>query len=91
MTNSVSDFSTTITALLNGAPVFSQSFGLPFADAMVQQAVAAADAILAGEGASFGAPVLASAGTMTASSTSVPVTPSLSCAQLRSGSYTNNA
>ena len=90
VTNTVSDFSTTITALLNGAPVFSQSFGLPFADATVQQAVAAADAILAGDGASFGAPVLASTVTTTASSTAVPVTPSLSCAQLLSGGYNNN-
>jgi hypothetical protein len=55
----VDQYKTTIDANLNGGPpVFQETFGLPFSDPTVQAAVTAADAILTGDGASFGAPVL---------------------------------
>ena len=55
----VDQYKTTIEASLNGGPpVFSETFGVPFSDPTVQAAVTAADAILTGDGASYGAPVL---------------------------------
>jgi len=56
-------FSTTLVATLNGNPVFSQTFSAPFGDPTVQAAVLLADAILTGDGASFGGPGLASGST----------------------------
>jgi hypothetical protein len=54
----VDQYQTTIDALLNGGQVFQETFGLPFSDPAVQAAVAAADAILAGDSASYGSPGL---------------------------------
>ena len=90
VTNNVSNFSTTVTAFLNGTLVAGGSFALPFTDPTVQAAVAAADAVLAANGASYGAPVLFSTATTTSSSTAAPVVPNLSCAQLTSGGYAQN-
>jgi hypothetical protein len=60
----VNDFSTTIDATLNGgASVFDQTYALPYSDPTVQAAVAAAEAILAADNATFGAPVLTSTNT----------------------------
>lgn len=55
VTQRIDQYSTTIEAILNGgSTVFSQTFSLPFGDSTVQAAVAQADAILAGDGASVG-------------------------------------
>jgi hypothetical protein len=59
----VDQYQTTIDALLNGGQVFQETFGLPFSDPAVQAAVAAADAILAGDSASYGSPGLVSSPT----------------------------
>jgi hypothetical protein len=57
-TQTVSQFSTTIDATLNGgASVFDQTFALQFSDPTVQAAVTEADAILTADKATFGAPV----------------------------------
>jgi hypothetical protein len=64
----VDQYQTTIDAILNGGQVFQETFGLPFSDPAVQAAVAAADAILAGDGASYGSPGLVSSSTSLAGS-----------------------
>jgi hypothetical protein len=64
----VDQYQTTIDALLNGGQVFQETFGLSFSDPAVQAAVAAADAILAGDGASYGSPGLVSSSTSLAGS-----------------------
>ena len=68
----VDDYSTTITAILNGGPtVFDQTFALPFSDPTVQAAVLDADAILAADKATFGSPSLVSSSTTLQSSNTV--------------------
>ena len=57
-------YETTITAVLNGGvTVYQQSFALPYADPAVQEAVAQADLILAGDGATAATPSLTSSQT----------------------------
>ena len=57
VTQRVDDYSTTIEAVLNGgSTVYTQTFSAPFGDPSVQAAIAAAGAILSGDGATFGAP-----------------------------------
>jgi MYXO-CTERM domain-containing protein len=59
VTQRVDDYSTTLTAVLNGnQTVFNQTFALPFNDAAVQTALMQADAILAADKANAKAPVL---------------------------------
>jgi hypothetical protein len=50
-------------ATLNGSQVFSQTLDAPFSDPSVQAALSTADGILSADGASFGAPFLASGNT----------------------------
>ena len=87
VTQRLDDHTTTISATLGGYSVYSIIFSLPFSDSTVQQAVASADAILTGDGASLGLPMLASNTTALQSSVTTTNTPSLSCAQLSSGGY----
>jgi PEP-CTERM motif len=82
VTQRVDFYSTTLLALLNGNQVFSQTFLLPFGDAAVQAAIAQADAILAGGGASFGAPFLFS--NMSALQSSVTASPPTSTCLIES-------
>ena len=73
----VDEYSTEILALLNGSIIYDQTFALAFSDPTVQAAVQAAEALLAADNATFGAPVLTSASTALASSVtanSAPVT-----------------
>jgi hypothetical protein len=57
----VDQYSTTLTAILNGSQtVFQQTYALPFSDPAVQAAVSQADAILVADKASPKAPVLTS-------------------------------
>jgi len=57
----VDQYSTTLSAILNGtATVFQQTYALAFSDPTVQAAVSTADAILTGDHATFSAPVLTS-------------------------------
>lgn len=80
VTQQVNDYATTIAALLNGSPVFSQIFALPFSAPQVQSAVAAADAVLSGAGATFGTPALVSNSTVLQNSVMVPpVNPNYTC------------
>ena len=74
VTQQVNNFATTVSALLNGGQVFTETFAVSFADPTVQAAVVAADAILAGDGASFGAPQLLSNSTVLQSSVTSPTT-----------------
>jgi hypothetical protein len=58
-------YQTTLTGILNGSQtVFQESFSLPFSDPSVQAAVLAADAILNGDAATYGAPILDSTSTV---------------------------
>jgi len=57
-TQQVNQSSTTLIAKLNGLQIFSETFSAPFSDPGVQGAVTTADALLAGDGAVFGAPFL---------------------------------
>jgi hypothetical protein len=82
VTQRVDFYSTTLLALLNGNQVFSQTFLLPFGDAAVQAAIAQADAILAGGGATFGAPFLFS--NMSALQSSVTTPPPTSTCLIES-------
>ena len=55
----IDDYQTTITGLLNGGTtVYQQTFDLPFSAVSVQNAIAIANAMLASDGASFGSPQL---------------------------------
>ena len=56
VTQRVDNYSTTVSAQLNGRVVFSQTLPAAFTDATVQAAVAQADAILQSSKAVFGAP-----------------------------------
>jgi hypothetical protein len=82
VTQRVDLFSTTLLAFLNTNQVFSQTFALPFSDPTVQAAVAQADAILSGGGASFGSPMLFS--NMSALQSSVTATPPTSTCLIES-------
>jgi len=65
----VNQYRTTLTALLNGGTtVFQQTFAAPFSNPSVQNAVLAADALLTGDAAAFGAPLLTSNSTALQSS-----------------------
>jgi len=58
-TQRVDQYLTTIQSVLNGSTqVYQQTFALPFSDPVVQAAVAQANSILSGDGATFGAPQL---------------------------------
>jgi hypothetical protein len=55
----VNQYQTTLTAVLSGTTtVYDQVFDAPFSDLSVQNAIAAADALLASDGAGFGSPAL---------------------------------
>lgn len=57
VTQRVDQYSTTIEAVLNGgATVYDQTFSAPYSDPSVQAAVALADSILGGDGATYGSP-----------------------------------
>lgn len=59
VSQTIDDYQTTITGLLNGGTtVYQQTFDLPFNAVSVQNAVAIANAMLAADGASFGSPQL---------------------------------
>jgi hypothetical protein len=60
VTQSVTEYSTTLIATLNGHQIFSQTFAVQLSDSSVQAAISLADSLLVGDGASFGAPSLAS-------------------------------
>jgi hypothetical protein len=68
LTQQVNQYSTTLIATLNGSHVFSETFGAPFSNPTVQAAVLLADALLNGDGATFGSPFLASGSTSLAGS-----------------------
>jgi hypothetical protein len=77
VTQTVNNYSTTITAKVNGSVVFSQTYSAPYSDPSVQQAITQADAVLHGDGATYGTPQLASTSTVlqnTATVTPPPVT-----------------
>jgi hypothetical protein len=76
----VNDYQTTLTAILNGGTtVYQQTFSVPFNAVSVQNAIAIADALLNGDGASFGAPVQTANSTALVSSVTsyVPTSPTL--------------
>jgi hypothetical protein len=80
LTQVVNDYQTTITAILNGgATVYQQTFSAPFNAVSVQNAIAIADALLSGDGATFGAPFQTANSTALVSSmtTDVPTSPTL--------------
>jgi hypothetical protein len=87
VTDQVIDYSTTITALLDGSPVYSATFAAPFSDPTVQAAVAQADLILSGDGATYGAPGIVSGPTtvLQSSVTPAPVIPAASCSSPPAG------
>jgi hypothetical protein len=59
VSQTMDDYQTTITGLLNGGTtVYQQTFDLPFNAVSVQNAIAIANAMLASDGASFGSPQL---------------------------------
>jgi hypothetical protein len=64
LTQHVNQYSTTLIAKLNGNQLFSQTLGAQFSDPSVQAAILSADALLTGQGATFGAPSLASGSTV---------------------------
>ncbi|HEY1221009.1 MAG TPA: hypothetical protein VGF03_18850 [Bryobacteraceae bacterium] len=65
----VNRYSTTLKAILNGSQnVYQQTFAVAFTDPAVQAAVTAADAILTGDNATFGAPAQTSTSTVLQSS-----------------------
>ena len=65
----VSQYRTTLTALLNGGTtVFQQTFSAPFSDPSVQNAISQADALLASDGATFSSPALTATSTALQSS-----------------------
>ena len=69
VTERIDQYSTELSAILNGGlTVFQQTFALPFSDPTVQAAVLQADAVLAGDGATFGNPFLTSSSTALQSS-----------------------
>jgi hypothetical protein len=69
-TSNVFDYATTIMAEIGSGPVlFDETFDLPYSASAVQSAVADADALLLGDGASISAPSL-TANTQTTSSSS---------------------
>ncbi len=63
VTQTVNQYSTTLIAKLNGGQILSETFGAQFSDPSVQAAILSADALLTGDGASFGAPSLISGAT----------------------------
>jgi hypothetical protein len=69
VTQSVDDYQTTITGLLNGGTtVYQQTFNAPFNDVSVQNAIALVNAMLTADGATFGSPLLTSNSTTLQSS-----------------------
>ena len=78
VTQRVDNYATTLSAFLNGNPVYSASFSAPYSDPSVQAAVTAADAILTGDSASFGVPQLTANTTVLQSS--VTAAPVVTCA-----------
>ena len=74
VTQRVDAFSTTLRGLLNGNPVFSQTYSAPFSDPAVQAAVTQADSILSGAGASFGGPKLITNNSVLQSTVTTPPT-----------------
>ncbi len=84
-TQVVDNYATTLAAFLNGNRVYSASFSVPYSDASVQAAVSAADAILAGDAASFGAPLLTSNTSALQSSATTTSLPTYTCATQPAG------
>ena len=84
VTQRVDAFSTTLRGLVNGSPVFSQTYSSPFSDPVVQAAVIQADSVLSGAGASFGGPKLIASSSLLQSSLTTPP-PTFSCIQLTGG------
>jgi hypothetical protein len=85
VTNRVDEFSTTLLSFLNGSEISSQTFLFAFSDPTVQSAVTQADAILTGDGASFGAPILNSSVVALLSSVTIPP-PTYTCMDVSNGS-----
>jgi len=80
----ITDYATTLTAKLNGSVVFQQSFSGPLSGSDGVTALTQADALLAADGSTFGAPTLtSSSSTLESSAVSyVPTSPTLSLASL---------
>lgn len=72
VTNTVNDYSTTLVGLVNGTQVYSSTFLVPFSDPSMAAAIASANGILSGYGASFGAPSLSSSTSVLQSSVVTP-------------------
>lgn len=69
VTQTVNDYQTTLTAILNGGTtIFSETLNAPFSDPSVQNAILAADALFTSDGATFGSPSLTSNSTALQSS-----------------------
>jgi probable HAF family extracellular repeat protein len=84
VTQMADNYSTTITAKLNGSVVFSQTYAVAYSDSSVQNAVAQADAVLHGDGATYGSPLLtANSSTLQSSVTVTP--PPVTCDQVFAG------
>lgn len=92
VTNSVTDFSTTLLALLNGVQVYSMTFPTAFGGSTVSSAITAEDATLLADGASFGSPSLvASSSTLASSVSTTPMTYSCQGARATGQTYITGA
>jgi hypothetical protein len=90
VTDTVDDYSTTLLALVNGSQVSSVTLLAPYSDPTVVAAIATADGILAGDGATFGSPSLLSSTSVLQSSVITPPSePSYTClaAEAAEGSF----
>lgn len=81
VTNTVNDYSTTLVGLVNGTQVYSMTYLVPFSDSSMAAAIAAANGVLTGYGASFGAPSLSSSTSVLQSSVVTPP-PTYDCVSL---------
>ena len=83
VTQRVDNYSTTLLAFLNGNQFFSETFPAPLTDPTVQAAISQDDAILSGDGASFGGPLLLSNASVLQSSVTAPP-PAYTCETVES-------
>ncbi len=80
VSQSVNQYQTTLTAILNGGTtVFQETLAAPFSDPSVLSAISLADALLTSDGATFGGPLLISNSTTLQSSvlSYAPTSPTL--------------
>lgn len=78
VTNRVDNYSTTVTAFLNGSQVFSQTYAAAFGSPTLMAAVMQANSILTGDNATFGGPQLIFNNSMLVSSILTPP-PTFTC------------